>query len=364
MKNLRKILAAIISAVLIFSLCSCTAAKKDDKEIMSDSASVSETYIPIIIPEGEGNIIHRDALTPTITWTLYENGHLEINGIGDMPDLDMNGTAYWQEFRTNIRTVNIGEGITKIGAYSFVDCCNITYFVIPDTVTHIGAGAFRYCTGIQFLGIPESVTQIGNVAFLDWTDKQSVFFENPKETYLAYDETFCWYSDCEKYYDYDLSQGYLYIPVFEGILHEGELTKNVDWAFYGTGELVISGKGDMPDWETEKYAPWYEFNDDIVKITVEEGIKTIGESAFANCHNVEEVNLPESLERINDEAFFECGNFEQFTIPANITYVGDCVFSDCENLTDIFVEHSEEFVAANWPEHWAGETDAEIIYTK
>ena len=127
---------------------------------------------------------------------------------------------------------------------------------------------------------------------------------------------------------------------------------------------MINGNGDMPDWDNEHDMPWYDFADDITIITVNNGITAIGASAFANCYNVEEVNLPESVKRLNEEAFFETGVFEEFTISSNIVYVGSCVFSDCENLKRIYVEHSEEFVVANWHEYWVGEIDPEIIYTK
>lgn len=59
------------------------------------------------------------------TWSLDDSGKLTIGGSGDMYDYmywepNIGKTqAPWQEYYDSIKTVEIAEGITKIGNYSF-----------------------------------------------------------------------------------------------------------------------------------------------------------------------------------------------------------------------------------------------------
>ncbi len=52
----------------------------------------------------------------------------------------------------------------------------------------------------------------------------------------------------------------------------------------------------------------YEKNINIDKLTINNGIKTIGEGAFANCLRLNTINLPKSLERIEYNCFFNCAS--------------------------------------------------------
>ena len=102
---------------------------------------------------------------------------------------------------------------------------------------------------------------------------------------------------------------------------EAELTSsgtcgdNITWKFYeSTGELVVSGQGDMPsdDIFADDYE-WYAFREKIKKIVVNEGVTSIGKYAFGgttgispstiNYANVEEVYIADSVTKIDSKAF-------------------------------------------------------------
>ena len=68
----------------------------------------------------------------------------------------------------NIKTlanVTIGNSVTSIPSYAFVQCTGLTSIEIPSSVTSIGNNAFHYCTGLTSITIPNSVTSIGSSAF-------------------------------------------------------------------------------------------------------------------------------------------------------------------------------------------------------
>ena len=66
------------------------------------------------------------------------------------------------------------------------------------------------------------------------------------------------------------------------------------------------------------------------------GIKVIGNYAFAGCGSLRDVAIPDlcSLGQIGDHAFYSCTNLTKFTLPINVSYVGDYAFAECRFLSD------------------------------
>ncbi len=62
-------------------------------------------------------------------------------------------------------SINIPEGVTSIGNYTFQYCTGLTSINIPESVTSIGNSAFSGCRGLTSINIPEGVTSIGDYAF-------------------------------------------------------------------------------------------------------------------------------------------------------------------------------------------------------
>lgn len=64
-----------------------------------------------------------------------------------------------------IRTLTLGDKVTALPDYAFLDCSNLTSVEIPNSVTSIGDCAFSVCVGLTSVTIPNSVTLIGEKAF-------------------------------------------------------------------------------------------------------------------------------------------------------------------------------------------------------
>ena len=86
-----------------------------------------------------------------LTWTLDDAGKLTISGSGAMNDWSAGAAPWSSVYRDDIKSVEIGENITSIGAYAFRDCTNLTSINIPASVTTIGEGAFHNC--LNFLEV-------------------------------------------------------------------------------------------------------------------------------------------------------------------------------------------------------------------
>lgn len=79
-------------------------------------------------------------------------------------------------------------------------------------------------------------------------------------------------------------------------------------------------------------------NDSIITVTLSSHIKTIYQSAFANCFNLETINMNDSVTEIGDFAFSNCYNLLELTINPNTTYIGIGAFYNCYNLEKIDVD--------------------------
>ena len=116
----------------------------------------------------------------------------------------------------------------------------------------------------------------------------------------------------------------------------GECGENLTWVFdEDTGTLTISGSGNMEDYSSASYQPWYGFSEKITRVVVEEGVTYIGNDAFSACYGLVSAELPESLTEIGYNAFYECGSLKEITIPDAVTCLGSRVFYECKALTQV-----------------------------
>ena len=55
--------------------------------------------------------------------------------------------------------------VTRINAYAFSNCAELTGVTIPGSVTEISDHSFENCTGLSAVELPEMLTEIGAAAF-------------------------------------------------------------------------------------------------------------------------------------------------------------------------------------------------------
>ena len=354
----------------------------------------------------------------------------------------------WNDCAGMIKEVIINDGVTHIGAHAFEDCFSLKKITIPESVVSIGESAFDCCyylddvyyTGdiagwcnIKFANpdasprqevsrlymdgvlvegdvvIPEGVTRIGKGAFrYIGNEVRSVTF--PKSLKVIElsafgsgswdgESGFHWinYAGTEEEWNaitieednsWVLNKTVNFDYVETGFF-TGKCGDNLTWSLNkSTGELVISGTGDMYDYIDES-AGWYIYGDYIKSIKIDEGVTSIGEfafsyyssytgeitvsiastvktikggaffgcgmtelvipegvteignSAFAYCEYLKTVSIPYSVTHIGDSAFGAC-SFGKLVIPESVTSLGNSVFVNCDKLTDVYYKGTEE----------------------
>lgn len=116
---------------------------------------------------------------------------------------------------------------------------------------------------------------------------------------------------------------------------------SVTWAMYDSDSdtvgdiLVISGTGDMADYISAYETPWRTCQSKIKKVIIENGVTTIGNSAFSDCMFMTDAVIPEGITKIGESSFLNCSDLTTLTIPDGTTTIGSSAFRFCSELSSI-----------------------------
>ncbi len=264
---------------------------------------------------------------------------------------------------SKLASVTIKGEVTSIGGGAFGSCKLLTDFDIPATVTTIGSGAFSYCTGLSSIiipdsvqrieestfyeckglvsvTIPEKVTNIGKEAFYYCSGLEAIMCKAAEPpvcetdafgyTDVAHIDLYVPEQSVETYKNTDSWSQFKYISAITA--PSGACEDNLSWN-YANGILTVSGTGEMLC--TGFWAPWSAYREFIKSVVLEDGITTVGTSAFSNYPALISVDLPKSLTSIGQNAFYWCDKLTTVTIPAGVTELGKTAFNGCKGLKSI-----------------------------
>ncbi len=172
------------------------------------------------------------------------------------------------------RSVDIPDGVTRIGEKCFFMQNALTEVTLPPGVTHIGKNAFGCCTVLKKINIPDSVEYISDSAF----------------------------ENCIGMAD---SNGFV---IIRGIL----------FAYCGDRADVI-----IPEQVTCIGDSAFSTATHITSVYIPDSVTVIGDSAFAWCAELNTVYLPDSVTRLKEWAFLGCGKLKSLRIPPSLTSIGN-----------------------------------------
>ena len=246
----------------------------------------------------------------------------------------------------SLESIVIPASVTTIGGSAFYGCSSLTSANIPNGITRIGWGMFYGCSGLTNITIPKNVEYIENDAFSYCSNLSEINFECSVP--VIWDESFyqvtatayypandsSWTEEVRKNYG-----GTLTWKIYGGDnVDSGTCGENVTWVLDKNGVLTISGTGEMERYASASQWPWYKKRDEVVSIVIEDGVTTIGYSAFENFIHLTNIEIPDSMTEIYWGAFENCSSLTQINIPRSVSYVGYHVFYGCSSLKAIYVE--------------------------
>ena len=228
-----------------------------------------------------------------LTWTLYEDGTLNISGTGEMRGYNAYSIKSPACDNSNIKNVVIEDGITSIGSFAFYGC-SLTNIRIPGSVTSIGKYALDDCMSLTSVTIPGSVSSIGEYAF----------------------------SDCRNLTDATILDG---------------VTSIENRAFWGCSSLTsvtipnsVTNIGESAFWHCSE----------LTSVTIPDGVTSIEDHVFTSCYSLTSITIPNSVTSIGNFAFRSCTELTSITIPDGVISIGNFAFSGCNELTSITIPDS------------------------
>ena len=135
-----------------------------------------------------------------------------------------------------------------------------------------------------------------------------------------------------------------YCPDCDTVLEKGYtywIEDNLTWKLYEDGTLNISGTGAMKNYTdySSNQSPVFD-NDTIKNVVIEDGVTSIGNSAFEGCGGLISITILDSVTSIGNFAFSGCVGLTNITIPNSVTCIGMKAFGGCSGLTSITIPNS------------------------
>ena len=120
----------------------------------------------------------------------------------------------------------------------------------------------------------------------------------------------------------------------DNIIDSGSVKHAINWILDSDGLLIVSGIGEMEDFESTNPSPW-KGNESIKKIIIEDGVLSIGKTAFADCINLTEIKIANTVKDIGSGAFTSCLSLTSIVLPNSVSSIGDHAFQGCSNIINI-----------------------------
>ena len=79
---------------------------------------------------------------------------------------------------------------------------------------------------------------------------------------------------------------------------------------------------------------------DTEEIYISGGVTSIGKYAISNCSKLENITIPNSVTSIGGYAFYGCTSLTSIVIPKTVTTIGNQAFQNCNGITSIVIPES------------------------
>ena len=223
------------------------------EEIGDNAFLYCEKLVEVKIPSSVINIGYGvfDGCNSLISIEVSENNENYIDDNGVLYTKDSNQLIKYPSQREGTEYI-ILSGTTSIEDSAFEECDKLINIQIPNGVESIGYGAFSRCDNLITLEIPSSMRDMSNSAFDDCCKLKSIEVDENNEKYM--DDN--------------------------GVLYTKDGIKLIKY----------------PEGKEEK------------EYIILNSTKIIEFGAFANCNNLEKLQIPSTVTEIYDGTFYRCEN--------------------------------------------------------
>lgn len=222
------------------------------------------------------------------------------------------------KFLTNIKHVEIPNGITGIGKSCFFDKKGIISVKLPETLTDIESKAFRNCINLERIEFTNETVNISKDAFKNCTTLKYIKLSGKMEYELT-----------------GLADTSIDIPQVVRTIHS-QLLSN----FFIIGTTLIQYRGNeervvVPDGITIISERAFAGNEAIGRVVLPDSVREIQKEAFLDCLLLQTIHLSESVEYIGESAFENCVKLIRVKLPEVLRIIDKSVFNRCKKLNEV-----------------------------
>ena len=266
-----------------------------------------------------------------------------------------------------LKQVVLSGNVTRIEDYAFNGCTSLESIEIPDSVTSIGAYAFRACGSLESIIIPNSVTSIGEYAFFN-CNNLTIFCEAASQPggWNRFWNNYYYNRPCPVVWGFEwtgVEVTYNFVSNggtdIESIVSATPVSLPVpekDGYFFGGWYLNPDCSGNAvssPYYNAEGatlYAKWVDISEQSEGLAIENGMIVgigsctdselvlclpIAERAFDGGASITKVTITDGVTSIGEYAFSGCYSLENVIISDGVISIGYAAFRDCSSLTEV-----------------------------
>lgn len=215
-----------------------------------------------------------------------ETGTLTIGGTGTMYEYYNNQP--WFAYKDSVKSVIVGDGVTAVSDYAFLEHASLESVSISASVAEIGSSAFFGCKILKSISVAE-----GNG---NYSSSDGVLFDKELTVLMLYPAG----SEAESYA----------VP--------GSVRTIAEDAFNSSANLV--------------------------SVTIPASVDTIGGSAFSRCAALASITIPDSVRTVSDRTFLNCTSLSEVVLGKGVVSLGYDAFSGCTSLMSVVFSESLETI--------------------
>lgn len=234
----------------------------------------------------------------------------------------------------NLTSVTFEEGGDQplvLGREVFYQCSALTEVTLPERLTTIGDGTFQNCSLLIRIHIPKNVTTIEEVTEREYVSGAGGYQDVVRTRVFEY---------CNSLEEITVDPENKYYGSYDGILYkkndEGALTELMVCPINKAGVADIAGTVEL------LASKAFYNNKRVTEITFSQGLTSndlkFGVNVFYYCQALAKVTLPEGLKTIGTGAFYYCNSLEEVFIPKTVTLIETYAFGSCANLKTVTFE--------------------------
>lgn len=264
------------------------------------------------------------------------------------------GSAF--EGCTSLRSVTLPASLTNIGSGAFHGCTSLEDMSFGEGLAEIGGEAFRECTSLKDVLLPASVTKIGSSAFNGAGNGQGGFScEGDGTVYEFGAFTNAKFASVKIGPNADLSAGSILSGFTGGSVEIGEGCTQLgeNFLFDPTGEDTMLTQITLPS--GLKAIGNYAFSGRKGLKAVNLGeVDTLGQNAFSGTGLVDIV-IPGTVREIPDFCFANCPDVMTITLEEGVETIGEYAFTCCgKHYPDEYWWHMDDESLESVQSKWSG----------